>query len=220
MDISELYTRACFRFYREEEQSGAYDTYAISRIFNYQEDDWNILLLDSSIEGQKVFGTMEDLYQEYFDSGNYKSILEVPFVEYNKTVLRSIKRGRSWQYDEIMPEVKITKVKMTAYQTSDGETFVTEDDAMKHEELLVSTHYFRLHHSPDLNETGRMGKTAILKVVEPSKLSAIRLAEQWCYSNIGKKEAYIQGITKTANWSFKKVDKSEINKNERIHHVN
>ena len=71
-----------------------------------------------------------------------------------------------------------------------------------------------------MNETGRMGKTAILKVVEPSKLMTIKLAEQWCYSNLGEKEAYIQGVTKISNWYFKEINENQIDKKERIHHVN
>lgn len=220
MDIGELYIRACFRFYRNKEQSGDYDTYAISRIFNYEKDDWDVLLLDSSMEGRKIFSNMEDLHKEYFVTGNYQSVMEIPFTEYSKVMLENIKNEGSWQYDEFTLEPKVSEVEVIAYKTSDGKSFISKTEALKHEKLLISTHYFELHYNSDLTDSGQMNNTAILKVVEPSKSNAIQLAEKWCYDMIGPRESYIGADIEITKWNLFEIRENEIKKNKRIHYVN
>lgn len=216
MDIGKLYTRACFRFYREENQNGAFDTLAISRIYNHEDEEWNVLVISEMMEGEKIYSSLEELYEDYFESGNYKSIEEIPFTLFNKEVLRNIKNQGTWVYDEIMPNVKLKEVKQTTFETSDGRVFLDKGDAENHEIELISTRHYRVHHSPDLNETGRMTDSSVVKVIEYDKSKANDIIEKWCLDLVGPKIAYIQGVTETGNWSYHEISTEDIGENERV----
>lgn len=104
--------------------------------------------------------------------------------------------------------------KMTIYITSDNERFFSEEAAKKHEERLSNTRAYKVLYEPDLNETGKLGKKGYL-IVE--SLHGHKLwAEDWLYKKLGSRVAFVQGCVPVKNWTFERVDISDIKKSELL----
>ncbi|GGN66434.1 hypothetical protein [Oceanobacillus indicireducens] len=100
------------------------------------------------------------------------------------------------------------KKEMTVYIAKDGKKFFSEEQAKRHEEMLSNTKAYKVFYSPDLTETGNLGKVGYLIV--QANWSHDLWAEYWLYSKFGNRIDFVQGVAPTKNWTFQKVDLDEV----------
>ena len=99
--------------------------------------------------------------------------------------------------------VKPVKKELDVFVTVDDKVFLTEDEAIKHENSL-NTKYVLVNYAPELTEQGRFQKTGIVEVVDGQGREK-EYALDACFKNLGSALAYVQGVAATPNWEIVKV---------------
>lgn len=99
--------------------------------------------------------------------------------------------------------VKPVKKEIEIYVTVDDKDFLTEEEAIKHENSL-NTKYVVVNYAPELTEQGRFQKTGIVEVVDGQGCEK-EYALDACFKNLGSSLAYVQGLAATPNWAILNV---------------
>lgn len=205
MKIENLKINSFYRTYIIDNGKEEYDVIAISTV----KENNKIVVIDAELKSLGEFESLEEV-ATYLEDSNYTHVEEIPFKDYNKYLDTSMRWRGKWVYEEVLPKIKVKEVKREVFKVSDGKVFINKEEAEKYEESLQGTRYYRIGYSPDLNETGRFMEERYVKVVELSKIKAREKVENWCLKKIGKKHAYIQGVSKTGNWGIYEVKKEDI----------
>lgn len=79
----------------------------------------------------------------------------------------------------------------TVYTTSDGKTFTDKEAAEQNERFLTNFRTFKVRFSPDLNQTGRLGKEGHVHV--HAKAHHKEMCEAFCYKKFGPRIDFVQG---------------------------
>ena len=81
--------------------------------------------------------------------------------------------------------------------------------------------YWKILYNPDLNETGMFQNVMYVVTVWQGNNSQqgdtdIFLLEDWCYTKLGNKTAWVQGVAPTKQWSIYEITVSEFNEREPV----
>lgn len=88
--------------------------------------------------------------------------------------------------------------------TDDGKTFFDKKQAEHYEEQLKNKKAYKVQYAPDLNETGFLQKTGYILCY--AQWGNDLWVEDWLYNNFGKRIEFVQGVSPTENWKFKRID--------------
>lgn len=111
----------------------------------------------------------------------------------------------------------VRRVTINAFVTNDGNTFLTEEEAERHADILKRTKYFKVDHTPELSGLGELVKhTYVSAIPRRNNLGHELMVEKWAYETFGSRAAYAQGIMLVPNWEITKVEKDEIPRHEII----
>ncbi|GIN88674.1 hypothetical protein J6TS2_50600 [Heyndrickxia sporothermodurans] len=106
----------------------------------------------------------------------------------------------------------------TVFVTEDGKKFHDEAKAIAHEKSLNNTRYYKVRYGPDLNETGNRLKVGYL-IVKASWGHNL-WAEDWLFNNFGNRIAFVQGCAPTENWTFGRVEVSQVDYSNVLETIN
>ncbi|MNV46332.1 hypothetical protein D3C71_1381570 [compost metagenome] len=87
---------------------------------------------------------------------------------------------------------KMKRNETVVYTTDDGKSFLSKEEAIKHEEALKNVKVFLVHFAPDLTEGRGYSKSGLIWV--NAKGNHRDFAEHWCYSNLGNRIAFVMGV--------------------------
>lgn len=108
------------------------------------------------------------------------------------------------------------KIMKEVYITTDNKEFTDENLAKRHETKISRKKYYKVCYAPDLNETGIMTKTLYLSVEPASNMAHSLMVEDYLYHRFGSSVAYVQGVARTANWSYSKINLEDLSNNEKV----
>jgi hypothetical protein len=106
----------------------------------------------------------------------------------------------------------------TVYITEDGKRFFSESEAKQHEQLMSNTKAYVVCYSPDLNETGNLGKIGY--IICSAKWSNDLWVEDYLYNKFGSRIAFVQGVSPTQKWRFERVDISRVDESKILTRIN
>lgn len=111
---------------------------------------------------------------------------------------------------------------VTAFKTSDGRLFETEENAKAHENTLSKVKAFSIYTGPDLTE-GRHGPKFQGYLLVHANGSHELFAEDWCFKNFNNRVAFVMGVFGSnaiiEKWQFKKVDLHVVSDGEVIDRI-
>lgn len=103
-------------------------------------------------------------------------------------------------------KTKVTEVHIT----SDGKEFLNKDEALSHQKALNGMKYYKVYYHPDLTETGRLMKEMYVSVKPYHNMGHDLMLEDYLYKKLGSRAAYVQGVSRTQNWAYTKIDVKDI----------
>jgi hypothetical protein len=105
------------------------------------------------------------------------------------------------------------------YYADDGTVFDDEAACKKYEdsirERVSRTSYWVVHHSPDLTEGRGYCGIAYLEAYIPADYPAQDIwLEDWCIKTLGRKLAFVQGVSPMPAWILHKIDREKFLKKQ------
>lgn len=103
-------------------------------------------------------------------------------------------------------------IETNVYVTKDGQEFLNKAEAEKHEQTLENTRYFIVNHSPDLTEGRRFHATTVFTTAIKNQYMVAELVADYVYRTLGRRVAFVQGVSPVPNWTFREADAEEVQK--------
>lgn len=98
--------------------------------------------------------------------------------------------------------------KVTVYRAEDGTIFEEKKDCEKYEADIKArekkTSYWSVSCKPDLTEGRGLNSLMLLEVYGP-EYDADLWVKDYCYRNLGRPIAFVQGVSATPNWTVSKI---------------
>lgn len=94
----------------------------------------------------------------------------------------------------------------------DGKVFTNKGECEHYEaeykRLEAATHYWQVIHSPDLTEGRGMFGLSLFKFVYFGRFAEEHM-QDFCHKRYGPRVEYVQGASEIMNWSLRKIDKAQ-----------
>ena len=109
-------------------------------------------------------------------------------------------------------EVKTLEVK--SYVAEDGMVFDNEKDCLSYEKQPKQ--YFKVICHPDLTEGRGWTGCYAVRVFGQYEDVALCMVQDWCFKNLGKATAFVQGVSPMFNWKIIPCDKAAFEKGFQV----